>query len=762
MSVGTTELSVGRAALAIVSLALAACGSNAPVPVIPHLPGDGDDNTAKLVDGTDPSERDGLPEPWASSKKLFKPPTIVPTKLRKIDKPIRFTLDNGLTILLVHRENTPLISMQLGIRAGRADVERDKIGTSRLAAMMLTRGTKNRSHTQLVIDLDRTATSLSARAAYEATVVSCNAHVGEAVNCFSIVSDMVMNPLLDDRALIELRAQLLDEIDRRFRNLRQLANTHFQSLLFGQQHARGWPMSEATVMNIEKQDLQQWFKKWFAPNNATLVIAGEFNVEAVRKEVQRAFSPWKQRTLPKRTKRTLPELKDKKIRIVNVPDQKTAHIRVGHLGVSHRDGDYYDVAVFDHVMGGTEASRLGSAVTQLDPNGAVTSAFDANVEPGAFTVGAVVTNKHTVPAIKALLNGFEKMAETGPTKAELRRATGLLTAQHAYRFETASALASAWMAVELQGLGADYLRDFPNRIAEVSTETATDAAHRRLKPKQAVIVVVGNESELAPQFQDAGWSYEKLQWSDPITTYERGFGNAEAEARGKAIIEKALKAKGGRKRIANVKTMELRGSATLLVPSQQGVQKIPARITRWLSLPGNMRLDMSLFDGKRTVTTVLTDTEGWVRDQQGSKSKLDPLPKEQIAVIKVQLWRDHEFILLRALAGDAEVAAVPDMRLDGKSYTRVRIRRKDRKLEVVAFIDKKTNLLRRLSFDDQGSPTVEDYGNYKPVQGIQVAHLRSSINRAQGRLTSTITKVTFNKKPPPKLFAKPKTAASKP
>ena len=76
---------------------------------------------------------------------------------------------------------------------------------------------------------------------------------------------------------------------------------------------------------------------------------------------------------------------------------------------------------------------------------------------------------------------------------------------------------------------------------------------------------------------------------------------------------------------------------------------------------------------------------------------------------------------------------------------------------VVLFIDKKSKMLSRIAFSDQGNQ-IEDYSDYKPEGGIQVAHKRKSTT--QGRVTQLdITKVEWDPKVDPAIFKKPEAAA---
>ena len=116
------------------------------------------------------------------------------------------------------------------------------------------------------------------------------------------------------------------------------------------------------------------------------------------------------------------------------------------------------------------------------------------------------------------------------------------------------------------------------------------------------------------------------------------------------------------------------------------------------------------------------------------------------------MWREPELLLLKAAAQDAKLAPGKDETLNGAAHATVRLTSPFGP-ELVLYIDKKTKLLSRVMFNEGGSQ-VEDFGDYKDVDGIKVAHKRKSTGG--GRTTElTVSKVEWDPKIDNAIFAKP-------
>lgn len=753
-SVATSLTSVGIASL--LALVISCSGGVKHADVIPTLPGDGTAHTAKPPPM--PAEPDEPVDPWEDHDDLIKAPPTKRAQALTLPSIERFSLTNGLQVIVVKNDRLPIVNIQLAIKTGRDGSTRDKVGLAQFTAAMLTKGTRTRTALKLAETIDRVGGTLNANAGFEATLLQCSALVEHLRTCATLLADITVNPKFPKPEMELVRAQLIGAVASRKDDAGGMANAHVQNLLWGDEHVRGWPMSEKTLEAIKQKDLRKWHLKHFTPQNAIMIVAGAVDAKKIRTELNRGFRWWQKRPAPKRNKYTEPSAGGSRIRLVDKPGQTQAHIRIAQLGIAHTDPDFYDHVVFNYVLGGGGfSSRLMQVVrSEAGKTYSVNSILERNRERGTFVISTFTRSDSTLATLKLLLQEMAKMKEQGPTDAEVQSALSYLSGNYLTRFESATDVSNALLGAELHGLGVEYVRDFALSLAKVTRDSAAKAAAKTLDPQRLAIVVVGDASVIEPQLKQAGWNYERVSYQSPIASYERAPALAQipddpkATAAAQALIDKALAAKGGVKKLRAIKTM------TVVATGQVNAQgrPLPATFTRRFSAPDKLRLDIDINVGGATanVVTALNKDQAWTQ-QPGQGPQL--LPGQAVVEFRKVVWRDHELVLLYALDKGTKLHAHGKRIEDGETLDAIQITHPDGNTSVLVFLDPKSHLIRRLSYTDQGVDSVEIFGDYRKVDGINVAHRRVT----KGLNTShsvQVTKVSFNDPIKDSLYELPK------
>jgi zinc protease len=756
--------STRRASLIAILLGLAsACGSTRGATdisgVVPTLPGEGSANTTDPDDpvrAPKPAEARPEPDPWAGRTDLLTPPAPQPPRPVTLPPIERFTLPNGLPVIVIAKRDVPVVDVQLMVRAGVTDVAPDKMGVAQFVSAMLPKGTRTRDARTIAQTIDTVGGALTVNPSFEATLLSCQALAQHQSTCLTLIADIVSQPTFPQDEMDRVRRELQASVRQRFDDAGGLASAHFQNLLWGDEHVRGRPMSLRTLEAIERKDLVDWHRAWFVPQNATLVLAGDVDARALRLKLGQAFRTWP-RALKTPQHRAYPEpkLEASRIRLVDKPGQTQTHIRIGHLGITHRDPDFFDTVVVNDVLGGGFASRLMRVVrVEQGKSYGASSQFDRHRTRGSFVVSTFTRNPEAIATAELVLRELARLKQSGPTEPEVAAAITHLAGQYAINFQSAADIAGAILAAELHGFGADYVRNYPMSLAGVNAPSATKAAAAHLQPETVAMVLVGDAKALEPQLQRRGWTYEKVGALDPIAAVERAPARAEpaspeVAAAGKALLDKALAAKGGATKLRAIRTMEIKAKGTI----RSNGQEIQAGLTRRYLAPDKLRLDLDLRipGGSAQVTTVLNGKKAWSKQPNG----VVELPPEGIVELEKQVWRDQEFVLLRGLDAGTRVEAPGRQARDGVNYDVLRLTRADG-LAVDLFLDPATSLVRIISYEEApGVITAERLDDYKTVDGVQVAHRRQTKN-AEADLDVRIDTVTINGTITGDVFAQPK------
>ena len=739
--------SLGALAGACLVAALAACGPGPARDVIPTLPADGDAHTAKP-----PAEPVAGPtdDPWDRKDLIVAPAPAVPKaiELPPID---RFTLPNGLQVIAVTNPRLPVVSVQLAIRAGRAEEPLTRMGVAELTADVLLKGTKKRDALAIARTVDKVGASLQADAGYEATWLTCSALARDVGTCLDVLPDVVVNPGFAPSELDLARQNLLAGVARRLDSPDLLAGAHIQNLIWGDAHVRGWVTSAAWLNGLTRADVLAWHKTWFVPGNAILTVSGAIDVAKLKKDLAKAFGGWKAAPVPARPKYAEPRPQGPRVRVVDKPGQAQTFIRVGQLGLRHDDARFFPTLVWNYALGGGVFDSRLMRVLRVE-NGktyGASSTFDRNVERGSFVVATFTRTDETVATLKLLLDELDKMQADGPTDEEVAAAIANLAGGYGMRLAGVDDVGAALATAEMHGLSQAYVSDFPVMLSRVTRTEAAEAAHDLLTPQQIAVVLVGDASKIGPQLDAVKVPYETVAHTDPIgpqpDTGAPGPVDPAVAAAASKILDGALAAKGGAK-ITGLKSIVLEAKGKL---ASQG-QVVEVKFKRTLVMPDKMRMDIEL-GGQFNVAFALAGERKWSSGPGG----VDDLPPEQLPELERQRWVDPELILTRHREKGTRVEALPGRTVGGAPADVVRVTSADKRFTAVLVIDHKTQMLIEARYPGpSGGETIDRFSDYRDVGGVKIAHRRVSEGGGE-KSDLAITKVEIDPTVADSVFDRP-------
>ena len=730
-----------RRLAAALTLAVIACGPPPARDVIPRLPGDGTTNL-------EPPPADEAPkpqrDPWSTRTDLIAaPPPRAPAALQP--PPVeRFTLPNGLQVVVVKDARLPTVAMQLAVRAGRGEEPLARLGVAELTANVLPKGTKKKSALQIAKAIDFVGGSITADATFETTWVTCASLAKDAKTCLELLPEMVVTPSFPADEIDKAKQLLFAEVSRRLDDSGQLAAAHAQNLLWGNDHVRGWVTSAASIKSLTRADLVAWHKAWFVPGNAMLAVAGDVDVAKLKADLTRAFAGWKKGTLPARPKYADPK-PHTAVRLVDKPGLTQTQIRVAQLGLRHDDPRFSPTLVWNDALGaGGFSSRLMKVVRVAGGKsyGASTT-FDRSLERGSFVATTFTRTEETVNTLELVIRELATMAKDGPTDAEVSDAIAHVAGGYTLRMSGADDIAAALVTADLHGLSAAYVTQFPLLVAQVTRDEAAAAAAEILTPSALSVVLVGDAKLIAPALKSAGVTFETVAFSDPIGPQPGGTVVPDDPVKREAarkILDAALVAKGP---IGTLKTLRMVASGKLIA---QG-QTLEVVFKRTMVLPDRMRMDIELAKQFQIVLAV-NGTTGWQNGPQG----VADIPPSQLPALAQQRFVDPEQILLRFRQPGVVALAAGVDKVDGVTCDVVHLLAGD--LEAFVLIDQQTHLLRQTRYQNGPGETRETYDDYRAVDGIQIAHKRKSVG---GGETSelVVDTVEINPTVDPSVFAKP-------
>jgi len=410
----------------------------------------------------------------------------------------RWTMGNGLVVLLVERHALPAIHAQLLVKTGSVADPVGKAGLAALTASLLDKGTPTRSATEIAEAIDFIGGSLSAHADTDSSVVALTALKKDWPVALGVMADLLLHPSFPAAEVERTRRETLAGILAAKEDPEAVAEKVFAPLVFGP-HPYKYPVEglETTVPTLTREEVVAFHRTYYRPNNAILAVVGDLSASEARRELKRALGAWEKKPIPAVTIPPAQPLTERVVRVTD-KDLTQATVVLGHLGISRRDPDFYPVTVMNYILGGGGfASRMMTEVR--DNRGLVygiSSGFDARLFPGAFTVSFQTKTASAADALQSVLTELAGIRDKGVTDAELEAAKAYLVGSFPLRFDTNAKLVTLLTFVEFYGLGLDYFTTYPKAIMAVTREDVQRAAVAHINPDRYALVVVGKARDL--------------------------------------------------------------------------------------------------------------------------------------------------------------------------------------------------------------------------------------------------------------------------
>jgi zinc protease len=407
-------------------------------------------------------------------------------------------LSNGLTVLVAEKNHLPTLHLQLLLRSGSMFDPPGKQGLADLVAELLPQGSSRRDALQLNHLIDAVGGAFFASADSDYSAVNLSILKKDLPLGLSILSEVLLEPAFAPAELDRKVAAFKARLKRVEEDPRQVARRLFYRKLFGA-HPYAFP-PEGTLESlsaITREDVLRFFKNFYRPNNATLILVGRISLEEATHLLEEGLKDWKPAPVPSPAPAQPPDRKEARTFTLDRPITQ-ANMVLGHLGIARSSPDYYTLQVMNYVLGGGGfVSRL---VDQIRDNLGLTygihSFFDARQYGGAFIITVETRNQTTSQALEQIGKELKKFLDKGVTETEMAEAKAYLTASFPLRMDSNAKLVTLLGGMDLYGLGLDFPDRYPELIGRVTAEDVLRAARQYLHPENFLLVVVGNQDQI--------------------------------------------------------------------------------------------------------------------------------------------------------------------------------------------------------------------------------------------------------------------------
>ena len=202
-------------------------------------------------------------------------------------------LDNGLEVVTI-KKDTKITSINVGIKVGSLYENIDEKGISHFIEHMLFKGTKDRTYEELNDELEFLGGEYNAYTDYTSTVYTISCLEEELINAIEIIGDMIINPDFNSEELEKERGVILTEMKASKDDIEDLSFKRTNEVAFKNNPLRFDVAGlEKNVKAYKKNDLLDFYNKYYLPNNSLVTIVSSLEHEEAFNEIKKVFSPWK-------------------------------------------------------------------------------------------------------------------------------------------------------------------------------------------------------------------------------------------------------------------------------------------------------------------------------------------------------------------------------------------------------------------------------------------------------------------------------------
>jgi predicted Zn-dependent peptidase len=414
-------------------------------------------------------------------------------------------LDNGLTVVLVPLHNVPKITAVLSVLAGRGTAFKTAPGVAQLAARVANEGTATRTSLQIKQELRSIGGSLTTGVDNDATTLTASSLADFAPKLLDLVSDVARHPSYPQSEVALAKTNFAQEIEEERSTPDFLAQEELDKALFGAHPYSFTVPNPAAIKSVTRDSLKAFAAKWYVPNNAVLVIVGDFDVPAMHAEVEKAFGSWKRVALPPASKLVLPARDKRQIYVIDRPGSVQSTILIGAPAPPRRSPDYVPLRTTNVIYGGAFYSRLTRNIRES--KGYTYSPFstaDLRRAAGAFEAGASVRNEVTGPTLLEMFYELDRMRVEPVTAEELESAKTYSIGGMEIELESQASLAVRINTIYVDELSRDFLQTFRDKVAALTPADIERMAARYFDTYRSAIVVVGDYKAIKDQIAPFG------------------------------------------------------------------------------------------------------------------------------------------------------------------------------------------------------------------------------------------------------------------
>ena len=507
-------------------------------------------------------------------------PEAGPAPEIEFKEPYTTKLSNNLTLMVVVNDKLPTASATL-IIDNPPILEGDKSGVKDLVTSNMGKGNKFQSKDEFIEEKDFMGSFIS----YNSSGGSISSLSRYFERTMTMFAQGALYPIFSDEEFEKEKTKLTEALKIDEKNAASIARRVENIVAYKKDHPRSEYTTEASVSNINITDIDKFYKSYFKPNNAYLVVIGDVNLEGTIALSKKLFEDWKySNELDKMFGEGSindfeePEVSDKTtIHIVDVPN--ATNVEISFQNIINRktsDSDYFSGTVANRVLGAGPESRLFSVIREEKgfAYGAYSGLPTSSKTKTKFVARTTVRTEVADSAIVEMHNQLRIMRDNPITDEELSNVKSGYFGEFAMSIENPITIANQALSIRSENLPEDFYKTFLSNLNTVSKDDVMQSSKKFFLIDNAQIVVTGKINDILDNLESIYLDENKID-----VIYYDAFGeviekpdySVDASVSVENIINKYIDLIGGKDKLEKVESIEIKGNANLNMQGQSFV-----------------------------------------------------------------------------------------------------------------------------------------------------------------------------------------------
>ena len=539
-----------------------------------------------------------------------KKPAPGPAPVVKFGKADKFTLKNGLTVIIVENHKLPRASARLTID-NKPYFEGKKAGVSGMMGSLMGRGTPSITKDNFNERVDFLGANIGFGSS-SSFAASLSRYFDEVLG---LMADGVKNSQFTQEEFDKEQKITLDGIKSNEKSVTSAARRVENLFTYGANHPYGEYISKESVNNITLADVETNYNRYYRPNNAYLIIQGDIKPKKIKKLVKNLFGDWKTREISEIEIQKPINVETTEINFINMDNAVQSEIAIiNNIELKLGDKDYYAALLANRILGGSGTARL---FKNLREDKGYTYGSYSSIRQSryaaSFRATASVRNMVTDSSVVEMMKEINTIRYKKITKSELKNAKAQYIGSFVINVQKPETVAGYALNRELYNLSDNYYETYLEKINAVTIDEVQNAAIKYFRGDKARIIITGkgidvlknlekNSDYKINYFDKYGNPSEKPEMTLPIPD-----GMTATD-----VVNKYFEAIGGKEKAMAVKTTMMVSNAT--------IQGTPLVMTTKASAPNKTLMTISVMGN--TMQKVVFDGEKGYQEAQGRKTDM--------------------------------------------------------------------------------------------------------------------------------------------